>query len=58
LLYEGEVITREKGKLLMRPMVRSIDSTGNIQQGKEENCYNARGLLNDTPHSIDIEITK
>ena len=38
----------------LTPMVRAIDSSGKIQDGKIEDMFNVRGLLNTTPHKIEL----
>lgn len=39
----------------LSPMVRAIDNQGTIQDGKIENMFNVRGLLNTTPHTIELK---
>jgi sulfite oxidase len=38
----------------LNPMVRAIDNTGSVQNGKIENMFNVRGLLNTTPHTVEL----
>ena len=46
------------GSEVIKPMVRAVDSQGVIQNGKWENQFNARGLLNTAPHQININIQR
>jgi hypothetical protein len=36
-------------------MVRAIDNSGEVQNGKIENMFNVRGLLNTTPHTLELK---
>jgi len=46
----------EVGEHTLTPMVRAIGNDGVIQDGKWEDMFNARGLLNTTPHKINIKL--
>ena len=37
-------------------MVRAYDSKGNRQDSKIENLYNLRGIMNNAPHSMKIQV--
>jgi len=39
-------------------MVRAVDSDGTVQNGRMEDMFNARGLLNTSPHTISFGIKK
>ena len=40
----------------MNPMVRVITADNVIQNGKVEEQFNVRGLLNTSPHTVSINI--
>lgn len=37
-------------------LVRAIDSKGDVQEGKIEDLYNLRGILNSAPHEVSVKV--
>jgi len=56
--FDIDIEKMPKGEQTISPMARVITSDGYIQNGKIEEQLNARGLLNNTPHTIDIKVIK
>ena len=53
-VHMSELHMNDKGQEILRPMVRAIDTHGNIQKGEREDMYNLRGLLNSSRHQIEV----
>ena len=54
--YDIDLSGLKEGENTPSPMVRAISNDGKVQDGEWKDQFNARGILNNTPHTININL--